>query len=171
EGQSYTDMGRPIIALIGATPDASERLTKALPGYDVVNTTSDEIASVDWSQISAIVIDLDKLGINAQLTLYTEASAAGYSGDCFAIGAVADPAIDRHLKLLNQPGLFVHSDETDLAILNVMVKRSLLKQRQSRETVARKAVGIAGTAREIAGLIKAWNMRLAHEQEPEEQQR
>ena len=170
EARKLTDQDRPIIALVSDEPSLIETLATALPDFDIVEYSKLEPAGLSWPKISAMVVDLDTIGITNQLTLMSEASAAGFEGESYAVGGAADAALDRHLKLLNQPGLFVHGDDTDMAILNVTLKRDLQRSQKPHRGANGKPVGIAGTAREIAGLIKAWNARLAHERGSEDQQ-
>lgn len=172
-----TDLGRQmgeprsIIALVSEQSGLTGTLSAALTDFEIVNQVDLERVGLSWTDISAMVVDLDTYGITNQLTLMNQVASEGFTGETYAVGANADPELDRHLKLLNQQGLFVHDDETDMAILNVTLKRDLQKQQRSRHGAKAKRTGIAGTAREIAGLIKAWNTRLSHEQEPGEPQR
>ncbi|MBV6632333.1 MAG: hypothetical protein KI792_04775 [Alphaproteobacteria bacterium] len=165
------DASRPIIALVSEQDALIEALATALPGFEIISKPEMPSKGLGWSSVDAIIVDLDTIDMADQLSLHNEATATGFAGDSYAVGKAADPALDRHLKLLSQPGLFVHSDETDMAILNVTLKRGIQRQRQADEIARPKRAGIAGTAREIAGLIKAWNTRLAHERGTEEQQR
>ena len=152
---------RPLVGVITQSDALIERLGKQLADLELLKLDHSLDAYQDMASFAFLLIDFDDISLEQHVATHQSALKQGFVGDVFALAKQSDVALDRHVRLLHRRGIFVHTDDTELAMLRVTIDSSVRKANHA-DRPARKG-GLAQTAREIAGLIRVWNTRLKNE--------
>lgn len=152
---------RPLVGVVTRSDALMLRLQGHLPALELLQLDHGLDAYDDMGAFAFLLIDFDQMALDQHVSAHQTALKQGFVGDVFGIAAATDTALDRHVRLLHRRGVFVHTDDTELAMLRVTMDSATRKAAHAERPI-RKG-GIAQTAREIAGLIRVWNTRLKNE--------
>tara|TARA_Y100000588_G_C14242884_1_gene920147 strand:+ start:1273 stop:1809 length:537 start_codon:yes stop_codon:yes gene_type:complete len=153
-----------VIAVVSNNQELIAALRHTLVNIEIVPVSYAELMAFKWHGFAALLVDFDEVDITTHIQRHRQMTDQGFAGAVIGLASVVDASLDRQLRLLHQHGLHLHSNEIDLLILGITLDSVIRDCSKSGPFGRRSAKGMAGTAREIATLIKVWNKRLENEQ-------